>query len=439
MATSGNELDAFRGKLIECQQSKKQADDELAQLLAQALQQLRSQSAEVASLRGTLDVMRVVNAKLAARIKGFEKAEARVKELEWAEARVQEVEKLLAVRAREHETMDSLRAVNAELLTRVKTLERAEARLKELEQVVVRAREYETLDALRAVNAELMARVKVLERAKEARLKELEQVVVRASQNETLDSLRAANAELMARVKVLEHVEAGGKELEIRVGEIEKMEARVREYETMEARARAKESDSLRAKVRALEEEIEGLVTRAREAEYLDARVRQLEGYEEEARGARDVVKRLTREIRHLEWKVHEPEQRAMVERMERRVKEMRKDLDEMTQQRNGLRQQLRNTLEHRGRLRQQLMEARDMSFTVMRDCLGDLNKVSAEGIPQLVNAINTYIQPELEQEGEDLVEVNPEPKIGEVMRLLADTIGTLLAAAPRLSSLHIP
>ncbi|CAI6001965.1 unnamed protein product [Closterium sp. NIES-64] len=40
--------------------------------------------------------------------------------------------------------------------------------------------------------------------------------------------------------------------------------------------------------------------------------------------------------------------------------------------------------------------------------------------------------EPVVEQEEEDLVEVNPEPKLGESMGLLVKTIKTLVAAAPK-------
>ncbi|GJP67727.1 hypothetical protein CLOP_g24513 [Closterium sp. NIES-67] len=82
MAASSSGVDALERNLVDCQQRRQQADAALTQLLAQALQQLCSQSAEATSLRGMLDAMRAVNVKLAAQIKGFEKAEARVKELE---------------------------------------------------------------------------------------------------------------------------------------------------------------------------------------------------------------------------------------------------------------------------------------------------------------------------------------------------------------------
>ncbi|CAI7835412.1 unnamed protein product [Closterium sp. NIES-53] len=121
-------------------------------------------------------------------------------------------------------------------------------------------------------------------------------------------------------------------------------------------------------------------------------------------------------------------------------VENLKKDLEEMTQQRNRYRQQLRNTQEHRGRLQQQMMEARDTSLQVLRSCVRQLSEVPAAEVPQLVSAINTHIQPVVEQEGEDLVEVDSEPKVAEIVKLLAETIGTLLAAAPRLvASLHLP
>ncbi|GJP67726.1 hypothetical protein CLOP_g24512, partial [Closterium sp. NIES-67] len=137
-------------------------------------------------------------------------------------------------------------------------------------------------------------------------------------------------------------------------------------------------------------------------------------------------LKRLSREVVQLQRRVKEPGW------LVKKVKDVGTEIEEMTQQRNGLRQQLRNTQEHRGRLRQQLMEIQDKSLKVLRDCLGDLSRVPAEGVPQLVSAISSHIQPVLEQEEEDLVEVNPEPKLGEVMRLLGDTIRALLAAAIR-------
>ncbi|CAI7876646.1 unnamed protein product [Closterium sp. NIES-54] len=90
----------------------------------------------------------------------------------------------------------------------------------------------------------------------------------------------------------------------------------------------------------------------------------------------------------------------------------LREHVQLVTQQRNGLRQQLRNTQEHRRRLSQQIMEAQDISLQVLRDCVREIDRVPAQGVQQLVRAINYHIQPVLEEEGEDIIEVTPEPKI---------------------------
>ncbi|CAI7867255.1 unnamed protein product [Closterium sp. NIES-53] len=105
----------------------------------------------------------------------------------------------------------------------------------------------------------------------------------------------------------------------------------------------------------------------------------------------------------------------------------LREHVQLVTQQRNGLRQQLRNTQEHRRRLSQQIMEAQDISLQVLRDCVREIDRVPAQGVQQLVRAINYHIQPVLEEEGEDIIEVTPEPKICEIVQLLIKIIRALL------------
>ncbi|CAI5475609.1 unnamed protein product [Closterium sp. Yama58-4] len=127
------------------------------------------------------------------------------------------------------------------------------------------------------------------------------------------------------------------------------------------------------------------------------------------ARGSQIVVARLREEIVCLEKVV---EKAGPLEKM---VRDLRKELDEVKQQRNGLRQQLRNTQEHRGRLSQQILEAQDISLQVLRDCVREIDRVPAQGVQQLVRAINDQIQHVLEEEGEDIIEVTPEPKIDKI------------------------
>ncbi|CAI5511582.1 unnamed protein product [Closterium sp. Naga37s-1] len=102
----------------------------------------------------------------------------------------------------------------------------------------------------------------------------------------------------------------------------------------------------------------------------------------------------------------------------------------QMTEQCNGLRQQLRNAQEHKARLQQELMEAGDNAMKALRECVGALSILRAEEVPQLLSDIKRHIQPVVEQEEEDLVEVNPDPKLVLSMRLLVRTINTLLAVA---------
>ncbi|CAI7923701.1 unnamed protein product, partial [Closterium sp. NIES-54] len=94
MAASNADLAILEVKLKNCQQSRKQADDELTQVVEQALLELRSQSTGIGLLRDTLAALRAVNVELVTRMKGFELVEARLSEHEQLERRVRQYEKL---------------------------------------------------------------------------------------------------------------------------------------------------------------------------------------------------------------------------------------------------------------------------------------------------------------------------------------------------------
>ncbi|CAI5970047.1 unnamed protein product, partial [Closterium sp. NIES-64] len=112
---------------------------------------------------------------------------------------------------------------------------------------------------------------------------------------------------------------------------------------------------NLRKNLNAMHAENSDLVTRMRWFELMEARLR--EHAHLGVRGSHFVVARLQQENVCLEKKVEEAGP------LEKMVQDLRKELDEVTQQRNGLRQQLRNTQEHRGRLSQQIIEAQDISL----------------------------------------------------------------------------
>ncbi|CAI5511584.1 unnamed protein product, partial [Closterium sp. Naga37s-1] len=160
----------------------------------------------------------------------------------------------------------------------------------------------------------------------------------------------------------------------------------------------------LRETLRAILATNSELATRMKGFELMEARLR--EHVQLGVRGSHFVVAKLQQEIVCLEKKVEEAGP------LEKLVQDLREELDEVTQQRNGLRQQLRNTHEHRRRQSQQIMEAQDISLQVLRDCVREIDRVPAQGVQQLVRAINDHIQPVLEEEGEDIIEVTPEPKI---------------------------
>ncbi|CAI5937211.1 unnamed protein product [Closterium sp. NIES-64] len=204
---------------------------------------------------------------------------------------------------------------------------------------------------------------------------------------ETLAALRTVNIQLVTRIKGLELVEA-------RLSEHEQLQRRVREFEKLEE-IRFKEYEKLEIRVR----DYEKLEIRVKEYEKLEKKVREYEKLEESR----------VKEYEKLDIRVRD------YEKLEKRVREYEK-LEES-----------------------RVKEYEKLDIRVLRGCVAELNQVPAVGVPQLVSAIKAHIQPEVEQEGEDLVVVDSYPNIKENMKLVVETIRMLLAAAPRMASLHLP
>ncbi|CAI5492387.1 unnamed protein product, partial [Closterium sp. Naga37s-1] len=444
MAASNDDLVILEVKLKNCQQSKNQADDELTQVVEQALLELRNQSTEVGLLRETLAALRAINIELVARMKGFELMEARLSEHEQLERRVREYEKLEESRVKEYEKLEIRVRDFEKLEIRVREYEKLEIRVREYEKMEERVREYEKMEERVREYEKMEERVREYEKMEE-RVREYEKMEERVREYEKMEKRVREFEKMEKRVREYEKMEESRvkeyEKLDIRVRDYEKLEKRVREYEKLERvqeyeklesrylrlheklEASRKDSDHWEAKMRMWKYKAEKLEAAANESASLKGSVRELQA----------LVARLKQEIGYLEERIREPGPSEML------VSNLKKDLEEMTQQRNRYCQQLRNTQEHRGRLQQQMMEARDMTLQVLRGCMAELNQVPAVGVPQLVSPIKAHIQPEVEQEGEDLVVVDSDPNIKENVKLVVETIRTLLAAAPRMASLHLP
>ncbi|CAI5501629.1 unnamed protein product [Closterium sp. Naga37s-1] len=263
---------------------------------------------------------------------------------------------------------------------------------------------HETVLALREEKGKLEARVEgfvMMEVKLKEREKEVELLQARAEEAEKSKE----------RVIECERLLADG------ANEIATLKAKVQEHAEISQRHKA-EMDGYKARVKSYQKEVEKLQEEARVAEKFEMLVTEELPLEMERALSR--ARERGREERE------EGEREA-----ERNVVDLT-ELDEITEQRNGLRQQLRNTQEHKARLQQELMEAGDNAMKALRDYVGALSKVRVNGVSHLVSAIKRHIQPVVEQEEEDLVEVNPDPKLVLSTRLLVRTINTLLAAATK-------
>ncbi|CAI5475612.1 unnamed protein product [Closterium sp. Yama58-4] len=436
MAASNADLAILEVKLKNCQQSRKQEDDELTQVVEQALLQLRCQSTEIGLLRETLAALRAVNVELVTRMKGFQLMEARLSEHEQLERRVRACEMLEEIRSKEYEKLD----------IRVRDYEKLEIRVRDYEKLEIRVKEYEEMERRFQEYEKLESRVRDYEKL-EIRVREYENMERKVHEYEKLESRsRRQHEELEAWRKESDHWEA---KMRMWKDKAEKLEAE------------AKESASFwKARVRELKREVEYLEKKIQEAAPSEMRIKNLKKDLEEMTQQRNRYSQQLRNTQEHRGKL----QQQMMEARDMSLQVLRGCMAElnqvpavgvtqlvsainaliqpvvaqegedlvMTEQRNGLRQQLRNTQEHKARLQQELMEAGDSAMKALRDCMGALSKVQAEGVPQLLSNIKKHIQPVVEQEDEDLVEVNPEPKLGESMKLLVKTIITLLAATTK-------